>query len=136
MKRKAYKRHRKRVQRCLCEWVPKTGLAWWHVTASWYDDEAEFRKTDGESVAAFRVWADWRYMTADLAVNVPAVARLDDDELERAVVHELCHALVNEMREGGIDHEERVVTTLASAFMWVRDVTRREGVVETLKAKE
>ena len=35
---------------------------------------------------------------------------------------ELCHALVNEMREQGIDHEERVVTMLSKAFMWVRSL--------------
>jgi len=44
---------------------------------------------------------------------------MDGDEIERAVVHELCHILVNEMREDEIHHEERVVTGLQKAFMWV-----------------
>ena len=30
--------------------------------------------------------------------------------------------LVNEMREQGIDHEERVVTMLSKAFVWVRSL--------------
>ena len=54
-------------------------------------------------------------------------AGMSNEELERTVVHELVHALVNELREGGIDHEERVVTTLTKAVLWVRDLTRDEA---------
>jgi len=95
------------------------GLGFYSVDLNFYDKEKEFRKAGG-NVAVFRVWADWRYLSASIAVNVKAVARLDDDELERAVVHELIHVLVNEMREPGIDHEERVVTMLSKAFFWTR----------------
>jgi hypothetical protein len=47
------------------------------------------------------------------------VKRLDEYELEKAIVHEFMHILVNEMRAGGIDHEERVVTGLANAALWL-----------------
>jgi hypothetical protein len=121
MKKKAYKRQQKRVRRFLDPWLTVLGLKWFTVNCLWYDREKEFRK-GGKGVAVFRIWADWRYMTADLSVNVPAVARLDDQELERAVVHELVHILVNEMRAQGIDHEERVATMLTQAFLWTRDL--------------
>lgn len=128
MKRKAYKRHIARCQPLFDEWLTKLGLMWWSVEISYYDKRKQFRKDNG-GIAAARVWADWRYMSANISVCVPVVATMDDDDLERAIVHELCHALVNEMRESDPDikHEERVVTTLTSAFMWVRDVTLSEA---------
>jgi hypothetical protein len=105
--------------------MTQLGLNWWTVEMRWYDREKDFRKAD-RNLAVMRIWSQWQYLTATIAVNVPAVARMTDDELERAVLHELCHALVNEMRTDGLDlaHEERVVTTLAAAFMWTRDMAR------------
>jgi hypothetical protein len=111
------------VRKLLNTWIYVLGLAWYYIEADYYDSEKDFKKTTG-NIVVMRVWVDWRYMTATIAVNVPAVARLSDDELERTVVHELCHALVNEMRETGIDHEERVVTMLTKAFLWTRDLTK------------
>jgi len=43
---------------------------------------------------------------------------MENDQIEMTIVHELCHALVNEMRKDGIDHEERTVTALTKAFLW------------------
>ena len=40
-------------------------------------------------------------------------------DINYMVVHELLHVLVNEMREEGIDHEERVVTHLAKAALGI-----------------
>lgn len=119
MKSKAYNKQIDRIRPCIDKWITPLGLAWYMGETRFYAKEKEFRKSNG-GVAAFRVWADWRYMTFTISVNVPAVRRMDDDELERAIVHELVHVLVNEMREDGIAHEERVVTMLTKAFFWVR----------------
>lgn len=51
---------------------------------------------------------------------------MSDEEIEYVVVHELMHVFLNEMREQGQQHEERVATLLAKAFLWVRDQTREE----------
>ena len=123
MKRKAFKRERRRVQRLFGEWCTQLGLNWWDVQCSYFDKSKPFKRQHG-TVAAMTIVADWRYGTAYISVNTPGCARLDDDELERVVVHELVHALVNEMRLTGLDHEERVVTTLTKAFMWTRNITR------------
>lgn len=36
----------------------------------------------------------------------------------------LMHVFLNEMREEGIDHEERVATMLSKAFLWTREAMR------------
>ncbi|KKL89323.1 hypothetical protein LCGC14_1915860 [marine sediment metagenome] len=74
-------------------------------------------------------------MVATVAFNISALKELDDHDLEVVVVHEMCHVLVNEMRadrggeptHGSVAHEERVVSTLAQAFLTVRDQGEREG---------
>jgi hypothetical protein len=58
---------------------------------------------------------------------MPRVLELSDEDLERCVVHELVHVFLNEARENGedwLDHEERVASTLAQAFIWLRDHAR------------
>lgn len=57
------------------------GLGWYeNIEFLWYDREKEFRKASQASPnAVMKVWADWRYMSATVAVNLPAVARLDTD---------------------------------------------------------
>ncbi len=100
------------------------GLLWWTVEVVYFSDPKEikkvFKRKDGNSVIG-RVYADWEYMQATIHINVPVLDRLSKYEIERAVVHELVHILVNEMREPGILHEERVVTQLQKAFMWVEN---------------
>lgn len=132
MKRKAFKRQRARCQRVIGEWLQPLGLLWWETTINYYDDPAEFPggAGSGDSHVAARVWAQWEYLQATVAINVPEVARMDDDRLERVLVHELCHILVAEMRADPdvcTDHEERTVTQLAKAFIWTRDRAREGG---------
>lgn len=122
MKKKEYKRNRKRVQRVFDEWIYKLGLKWWRIDIAYCDSEQDFIASNGDTVVA-RTWARWQYLEAAISINVPAAARMDDDELEYAIVHELCHVLINEMREDNIKHEERTVTALAKAFIWVRDLS-------------
>lgn len=62
--------------------------------------------------------AHWPYRKATINFWFNATTDLDDEDLEEVVVHELCHILVNQMREKGIVHEEAVVTALSKAFIW------------------
>lgn len=120
MKRKAFKAQTKRVQGILDKWVQPLGLKWFVLDILYYDEGDEFPA--GSTVVA-RTFADWRYRTAQIRVNVPLVAEQEDARLEHAMLHELMHILVQEMRAnpGDGDHEERVVDGLASAFRWARD---------------
>jgi predicted SprT family Zn-dependent metalloprotease len=65
-----------------------------------------------------RTYADWKYRTAHIYINLPALKRKTSYQIEEIIVHELMHVLVNEMREGNIKHEERVVTSLTESIFW------------------
>ena len=112
---------RKQIKKLFDKWTYLLGLRWWNVTINYIDDPQEiiriFRVTD-EDVCIAKSYCDWRYATCNIYVNLPQLKQMDDQQVEMTIVHELCHALVNEMREDGIDHEERVVTGLTKAFLW------------------
>jgi predicted SprT family Zn-dependent metalloprotease len=97
------------------------GLKWWDLHFHFYKKTPKkFKRKDGHQTG-IRITARWEYLEAYLEVNTPAIAELSDIELEVAIVHELCHILVNEMREGGIKHEERVCSRLSQAFLWTKE---------------
>lgn len=103
-------------------WVPKLGLAWWDINLAYARDDFE---VDGEpapnTVACTS--ANWRYGHATITWNMPRVAEQSDQDLEMQFVHELQHIFLNEAREDGkdwLDHEERVASTYAKAFLWLR----------------
>jgi len=125
MSNKYINKKSKLVRKLFKKWTYLLGLRWWHVSLTIITDPQEineaFRDSEYGSVVATS-HADWRYLDAEIKVNMPALAREDKSEIERVIVHELCHVLVNEMREEGIDHEERVASTLASAFLWTRNI--------------
>jgi len=103
------------------KWKTKTWLGWWKVDIQYLSNK-EYAKTEGykkkhakNSVATCHT--HWNYLEANIIVNDDAIKRLTNDELEYTVVHELMHIFLNEMRETGIEHEERVATILARSFI-------------------
>lgn len=116
------------IKKYLDIWTYRLGLRWWHIEARFIDDPTTIIRTftDPEDVLA-RTTVRWEYAQAVISFNIPAWDDVDDDEIEEYVIHELCHVLVNEMQEGETHHEERVVTSLAKAFLWtVADVEKGE----------
>ena len=111
----------KQIKKLFNKWIYLLGLRWWNVTINYIDDPQEiikiFRVTDDEICVA-KTYADWRYATCNVYINLPQLKQMENDQIEMTIVHELCHALVNEMRKDGIDHEERTVTALTKAFLW------------------
>lgn len=59
---------------------------------------------------------DWRYMIAKIRFSMEMLGDMEEPDIERIVVHELTHILVNEMRNWNMDHEERVVSQIANVF--------------------
>jgi hypothetical protein len=98
------------------------GLRWWEINVVWMDEVQEILDTFGAAsdgrIVASKVDVNWMYGVAHVYINVPAFKGLKKWKVERIVVHELVHILVNEMREDGLEHEERVVTGLTKAFIW------------------
>ncbi len=117
-----YRVAQRRIRQAAGKWHSALGLSWWQVNYV-YDREGEMRdRTEpappGRYVAG-TAKTDWQYKLATLTFNVPLLAEMKDEDLERVVLHEQLHILVNEMREDGIDHEERVVSELVSVMKWV-----------------
>lgn len=111
---------KKAIRKHLDNWIYRLGLRWWDVTVYFYKGKRArkyFDAGENETVLA-RTFADWRYATANIHINLPAFDGMADAEIERVIIHELCHILVNEMREGELHHEERTVAWLTKAFMW------------------
>ena len=120
----------KRIKRALAKWMKPLGVEWWVVTVECFDDPEDIIrhfKTDADHIVQAVTFVDWKYGTATILFNVPAFTDKSDDEIERIVVHELLHILVNEMREGEIHHEERVVSQLTKAVFWITDAGMRSG---------
>ena len=138
MNDREFRELKRRLQRLVRWWGDELGLRWWLMHFNW-DRTGEATTEDGHdgaSVAAF-THVTWQYSEASITFNMPLCAEVDDDQLERYVVHEMMHVLVNEMREWqaesgdhAILHEERVVSSLTSAVRWVRD----RAVKDTEKA--
>lgn len=111
------------------KWIKALGLAWWDIDVHAYDDPAEvvrlFANGDNSATIAAIATANWMYGSGKVEVNLLALAGIPQDQLDRIVVHELMHFLVNEMRENELKHEERVVTNLTKAFFWALDALAR-----------
>lgn len=112
-------------------WITRLGLRWWDGTVNYIDHKKTLKRVFGKKkwrTVAANARADWRYGKAWIEVNLRVINAMEKSEIEEAVVHELVHVLVNEMREGEIHHEERVVTQLTKGIFWtVDDVKKKKG---------
>lgn len=102
-------------------WTHWLGLGHW-IMRIVYSGEAKSSSNGGDLDG--EVVADWRYLTATITFYPANMKTLSKTAIERIVVHELVHILVNEMREDNVCHEERVVTQLQRAFVWVKGTTK------------
>lgn len=119
----------KKIKKICNKWIYRLGLRWWEVEVHYVEDPQDvidiFKTNDNEIVIG-RTYVDWKYMSANVYLNIPSMLNMTHNQIERIIVHELLHILVNEMREDGIDHEERVVTLLTKAVFWIKaDIERK-----------
>jgi hypothetical protein len=108
------KRIKKLLRKYIAWWVHWTGLGYWDIGVTFEDMCEENLDRCGIS------HVNWEYLTANLTFYIKPLRRVSPATIELAVVHELMHVLLNEMRENGIDHEERCATQLQKAFVWVK----------------
>lgn len=130
-----YEAQRERVRPLFEKWVRALGLGWWELKLEFEREESAAPITGtqyhtGTWGTAFLCNVDWRYSRGTITAYMPLLGSMSDEELERSVVHELCHVFLNEARtadkDDWLDHEERVATTLTKAFLWLRDSVREE----------
>ena len=69
--------------------------------------------SNGDYDALASTSVQWQYRKAVITWNLEEVARKSDYEMDWVFVHEAMHIHLNEMREEGLAHEERVASTLA-----------------------
>ena len=134
-----FEEQRARVQVLVDRWLPRLGLSWWvRIDIAYTRDQAEMPS----HVADANCSASWEYKAASIIFSLPKCAGLDDFLLEETVVHELCHVLT-----AGFDelipqkHQEspiieHTVTSLAQAFLWVRDFAADGEMGRAAKALE
>jgi hypothetical protein len=134
---KEFKKLTSRLDSIISEWAtgrnPRlVSLREWSKTITFSRERAESENNQGaetwiNSIGA-ETTANWPYKEVKIVFYAPALVNHSNLELELVVVHELCHAMVNEMREWGgvsdendqaakIRHEERVVTDLTNSFL-------------------
>ena len=110
---KEFAAEKKRCQGLLSRWSEALGVrARYRMTYDYYTGPIPDHEDAGMTCTA-----DWRYLHATIAINTEKTKGLDDEHLSWIVLHEFFHVFLNEMREPGIDHEERVATELANAIV-------------------
>ena len=108
------------------EWCKKIWIGWWIIDVVYYSNK-EFLKNESYEVSKETVaicHTSWEYLDASIHVNSTLLKSVAEEDIENIVVHELMHILLNEMREPGIAHEERVATLLARSFILCDSKTR------------
>lgn len=114
-----WKAERKRIRKIANRWYRPLGLDEWRLTTRYTQGNLI---VDGavSSAAVGMASVRWQYREAELDFNLEKTAKLSDEDLEEVYIHEVMHVLLNEMREEGIEHEERTAQTLMFAFMRLR----------------
>lgn len=131
MNTKKFNKCRLKIQDYLDKWIKIMGLGEWSITVTYVDVDScragQVKRLAGrfsEGLPAATAYALWQYLDGSIYFNVNELADYEARELEDVVIHELAHLLLNEMREDGIDHEERVTTMLTSAFRRLDNLTQ------------
>lgn len=111
---KEFAAEKKRVARLFKKWQTVFGLDTWEIHTEII--RALGRYEDNGSVLA-DVTTTWARMRAVINIYAESTCALSKAQLERTIIHELCHILVAEIApEEKNDSEERVVTMLTTAF--------------------
>lgn len=117
-----FARQQQRVNALVARWLPICGLGGddWDIEII---VEREAALTDRGWQVAAQCAARWEHLDAELRFFADAIVSETDEVLERHVIHECCHVLVNELRPKAkslmgdwLAHEERVVSQLEAAF--------------------
>ncbi len=118
-----YEREKARILALTEVWVPRLNLERYTIQSCWHrvTDSRHDHNIDNDPAGEVRV--RWEYEQATVCFFLDETMSMDDKDLQSTVVHELCHIIVNPMRECRrkgrfeIKFEELVVTRLTAAFI-------------------
>lgn len=115
-----------RIKKFLDIYIPILGLQDWEICCEYCPCPPE----EDMHHAGADCKVQWDYKTATIRWVMSALTENSEDQIEYVVVHEMCHILVNQMRDVWVNkgdaavfcirHEERVVTELAKSFLRAR----------------
>lgn len=105
-----FEAEQQRIRDMLEYWRSALYLDEWHVNLQFTRGPWQ---TDGAEQPIGECLAQWEYRRATITWDTEETRKFDDEGLRHLVFHEAMHILLNEMREDGLKHEERVCETLA-----------------------
>jgi len=109
MTERTYKQLAAVIGKFMVKWKSNLFLGMWKVDWNLRDNlisEIQDFQVIGRCVS------DYTRFNAELNFSHLMMKEMTEAEIEETVIHELLHAVVNEMREDGHEHEERVVSHL------------------------
>ena|ERR1035437_4234764 len=133
---KEYRTQKARVLKTYAKWQSPSGMGGWIVSHIWYRDGTageDGTPAPSGGVVTARASVAWEYCRVTFHWNLQVIATDSNGDLDRIVRHEICHALVNEMRmwapstmseeksDEAMKHEEHTVTCLAAILLWCRE---------------
>jgi len=121
---KEFNATKKRIKKYFEKWRYQLGINWWKVTLNY--SRVPLEDVNGIKGPLATNETSWQYGSVSLAFDCVALFPCSNEDVEDTVVHELLHAIVNEMRDfdrgrpDSIKHEERVVTNLTDAMLRIK----------------
>lgn len=104
-------------------WAPLLELDHWKIVLD-VDHDDHTHAADEHESAVLSIHSDWRYRHAAIVAYAKVLEQEEPEDLEEYVVHELCHAVLCELRDqkksAWINAEERTATILARSFVRTR----------------
>lgn len=114
-----------KITQLINKWLGPAGFGWLRIYVMFERNNSP----DGEQVAAATETL-WEYREATIYFYLPTCADLTDDQLEIAVVHELCHTLVAPIEDMANDDKrartELAVTNVTNALLLLRNRMREQ----------
>jgi len=98
------------IRKYLVKWKSNLYLGMWKIDWN-IRDYLGAARDEGYSTTA-TCDTSWKYFTADIDFSYVQLKDMEESEIEKIIIHELIHIVVNEMQEDGIEHEERVTSHL------------------------
>jgi hypothetical protein len=103
-------------------WKGKLGIGTWTLYISYVPHYCSTSKDINANIGC-----QWEYRNAHINFFLPALLKLDSDDLEQTVVHELCHCVVDPLvnKHSKQKSVEVVVTDMAKALLATKRAERK-----------
>lgn len=118
MNDKEFEIQQARITRLLDKWMKVIGLDQWEVQHYFFRSANEFN--DFDQLVLATTASKWQYKRASFHWYLQVVEQVEDEAvLERHVVHELCHPLVDPLHldDGVLEKVEFVTQAVADALI-------------------